>query len=222
MVDLVYVDEQPAQGRRVIRRAAQSGYFERDQVKFIPPLNTVDETISKLLEYDFKVLITDYRLSDHNPQVTFNGTDLINAFRARYIKFPCFVTTSFAEEAAGELIDTNLIFPKSDFIGQDAVSEMPFFSRVRKKISEYENYTTEIEAQYQVIVAKSEQQDLTSDEVEELIKLDGILESLLGNDFSMPSHLKEKALRPFGQLIGATEKLVEKIEAELQINQKLD
>lgn len=218
MVDLVYIDEEPAQGRRVIRSAVQSGFFDQDQVEFIPPLNTIEETISRLLEYDFKVLITDYRLSDHNPQVTFNGTDLITAFRERYMKFPCFVTTSFAEEAAGELIDTNLIFPKSDFIGQDTTSELPFFSRVKKKISEYENYTSEIESQYQIIVTKSEQQDLTSDEVEELIRLDGILESLLGNDFSMPSHLKDKALRPFGQLIGATERLVDRIEAELLTN----
>ena len=217
MVELVYIDEQPAQAHQVLRRAVSSNQFTEEQVTFLVPASTLDETIDMILEHHCKVLITDYRLADHKADVEFSGTDLIKEFRERFAHFPCFVTTSFAEEAANETLDINMIFPKSDFLvrGEDETSELPFFVRVRKKITEYETHVSEAENLYQQLNAKSEEENLSAEETQKLIELDNLIESFHGKQHAVESHLKEKALQPFGQLIGRTEELIQKIEAEL-------
>ena len=174
MAELVYIDEQPAQARQVLRRAVASNEFTAKQVTFLVPASTLDETIEMILEHHCKVLITDYRLADHKADVEFSGTDLIRAFQARFAHFPCFVTTSFAEEAANEALDVNLIFPKSDFLdrGEAEASELPFFFRVRRKIAEYDAYVSRIDAQYRELSEKSEKQNLSANETQNLIELE--------------------------------------------------
>ena len=88
--------------------------------------------------YHCSALIADYRLSEHMAGVEFNGAELVQEYQRRFDRFPCFVATSFAEEAIQESIDTNIVFPKSDFLraggsGESPDSELPFFVRCAGK-----------------------------------------------------------------------------------------
>ena len=222
MVELVYVDEQEMQARQVLRSAVASKQFEQNEVKDLMPAPGLDETIQLVLAQDCKVLITDYRLSDHKPDVEFSGADLVREFQRRFDRFPCFVTTSFPEEAVTEPIDTNIIFPKSDFLGGDAdveeeqVSELPFFVRVRKKIAEYETFVSRSIQEWRKLLNKSRNEgELNSQDVERLLELDDMLEALHGKHVAVEHHLKRRAIEPFDRLIESTEKLIDKIESEI-------
>ena len=217
MVELIYIDEQRNEGNKVVRSAVSSGEFSENQVAALEPLNTLDETIEKILEYDCKVLITDYLLAEHNSGVEFSGTDLIIEFQRRFAEFPCFVTTTFSSDAVNNGLDVNIIFPKSDFLDREdhETSELPFFTRVRNKISSYETRVSDAQELFHNLSQKAEQEQLSASEIEDLIRLDNLIESLYGNEHSIEGHIKEAALVPFGELIQKTESLVEKIEAEL-------
>ena len=223
MAELVYVDEQPGQARQVLRSAVASDQFTRDQVVEVTPASSMGETIELILAHECKVLITDYRLSEHKADVEFSGADLVREFQRRFDRFPCFVTTAFAEEAVNESIDTNIVYPKSDFLGGDVVgeegrvSDLPFFVRVRKKIVEYETFVSESMQEWKDLLTKNESKEgLNAQEAERLLELDDILESLHGKHLAVEGHLKRKALDSFDQIIERAQLLIDRIESELE------
>lgn len=217
MAELVYIDEQKAQAGQVLRSAVASGEFTQDQVWAIPPEGTLDDTIQQIIELHCKVLITDYRLSDHKPDVEFNGADLVRAFRDRFADFPCFVTTSFPDQAVDEKLDTNMVFPKSDFLNREEAqnSDLPFFKRVKKKIAEHERQIADAQAELEHLSSQAQERDLDAWETQRFLDLDSYLESVLGAQFAIERHVKVRALEPFDRLIGQTEELIEKIKSEL-------
>lgn len=213
----MYIDEQKAQAGQVLRSAVASGEFTQDQVWAISPESTLEDTIQQVIELHCKVLITDYRLSDHKPDVEFNGADLVRAFRDRFADFPCFVTTSFPDQAIDETLDTNMVFPKSDFLNRDEAqnSDLPFFKRVRKKIAEHDRQVEDAKAELERLSSQALERDLDAGETQRFIDLDSYLESVLGAQFAIERHVKVRALEPFDRLIGQTEELIEKIKNEL-------
>lgn len=217
MADLVYVDEQEAQANKVLRSAVASEQFTQQQVVSVMPESTLDGTIELILEHQCKVLITDYRLSDHKADVQFSGADLVREIRSRFAHFPCFVTTSFPGEAIDEPLDTNMIFPKSDFLdrAEKEADELPFFLRVKKKVAEYERYVDESKAEFEDLCRRALGIALTQEESQRLLDLDSTLESIYGAQHSIDDHIKQKALEPFGRLIEKTEALIDQIETEL-------
>ena len=223
MAELVYVDEQPGQAHQVLRSAVASDQFTMDQVADVMPASSIGETIEMILEHDCKVLITDYRLSEHKADVEYSGADLVREFQRRFDRFPCFVTTAFAEEAVNEPIDTNIVYPKSDFLGVNAVgeqgrvSDLPFFVRVRKKIAEYDTFVSESMREWKDLLVKSESEEgLNAGEAERLLELDDILEALHGKHVAVEGHLKRNALESFDQIIERAQLLIERIESELE------
>ena len=223
MVELVYVDEQPGQAHQVLRSAVASDQFTMDQVAEVTPAPGIDETIELILAHECKVLITDYRLSEHKADVEFTGADLVREFQRRFDRFPCFVTTAFAEEAVDEPIDTNIIYPKSDFLGGDAVAEedrvsdLPFFVRVRKKITEYDTYVSEAVQEWNDLLAKNEAEGgLNAQDTERLLELDDALEALHGKHVAVEGHLKRHAMESFDRIIEKAQVLIDRIEDEIQ------
>ncbi|MBO6814519.1 MAG: hypothetical protein JJ891_06645 [Rhizobiaceae bacterium] len=217
MAELVYIDEQKAQAGQVLRSAVASGEFTKEQVSAISPEGTLEDTIQHIIESHCKVLITDYRLSDHKPDVEFNGADLVKAFRDRFADFPCFVTTSFPDQAVDETLDTNMVFPKSDFLDREEAknSDLPFFKRVRKKIAEHERQVADARAELQKLSEQALERDLDASETQRFLDLDSYLEAVLGSQFAIERHVKLRALEPFDRLIGQTEELIDKIKNEL-------
>ncbi|MDE2916642.1 MAG: hypothetical protein OXM00_05385 [Paracoccaceae bacterium] len=221
MAELVYVDEQHAQANQVLRSAVGSAQFTQDEVVKVIPAASIDETIDVILSHHCKVLITDYRLSEHKADVEFTGADLVREFQRRFDRFPCFVTTAFAEEAADDELDTNIIFPKSDFLSVELTdepmhaSDLPFFLRVRKKINEYEAFVANTTQELEQLRVKSENEELSAEEAERLIQLDDLVEAMFGNHHAVESHLKRQALDPFQRIIDKAEALILKIEREI-------
>lgn len=223
MAELVYVDEQPGEGHRVLLSAIVSKQFTEDQVVHVEPAADIDETIRLIRSHGCKVLITDYKLWEHNAEVNYSGAKLVEKFRQQYDRFPCFITTSFAGEAVNEPIDTALIFPKSDFIGkskskQEKKSDLPFFVRVRKKIDEYDAFVHGAMEEWRNLLKKKEDNGgLNAQDAQRLLELDNILEALHGKHVAVEGHLKsDDTLQLFEKLIDKTQVLIDRIENEIE------
>ena len=220
MAQLVYVDEQESQANEVVRSAVASGHFGEHEVAALQPQPTLEATIESILAHHCRALIADYRLSEHMAEVEFNGVELVLAYQRRFHGFPCFVATSFAGEAIQESIDTNIIFPKSDFLlsggsGESMDTELPFFHRVRRKVDEYGSYVETTVAEFNKIAEADEQGELTAQQVERLVELDALVEALRGRSVAVPRHLKGKPLAAFGDLVDKAEALAERVRREL-------
>lgn len=221
MAEIVYVDEQQSQAHEVVRSAVKSGFFAKEDVVAVRPDPTLVETIESILPYRCKALIADYRLSEHMAEVEFTGVDLVREYQRRFYAIPCFVATAFADEAVQESIDTNIVFPKSDFLrpsdSNDASNpQLPFFMRVRRKIEEYTSFVESTVAEFKDLAAANAEGKLSGTETERLIELDGIVERLRGQDLSLPSHLKRQPLTTFSELVERAESLIQRIEAEIE------
>ncbi len=222
MPEIVYVDEQPSEANQVLRSAVNSGYFTQDQVTAVPPNPTLEETIESILPHGCKALIADYRLSEHMASVQFTGVELVREYQRRFHEFPCFVATSFADEAIRESIDANIVFPKSEFLlasdsSESSDSEVPFFLRVRRKVDEYTSLMELTVSEFNKLAAASAKGELGSEKVERLLRLDDMVERLRGQHLALPSHLKKgQALATFGDLIERAEMLIHRIENQLK------
>ncbi|MEI1248248.1 hypothetical protein [Rhizobium aouanii] len=219
MTELLYIDEEPAQGNMVIRAAVHSGFFAKENVDTVTPVADIDEMIDYILESKCKVLISDYRLGDKMLGIPYTGLDLINAFQKRFDGFPCFLTTNFVGDALNEHVEVNVIFPKSDLEPDKEKSELPFFHRVRAKIEERDVVTAAKEQRFQLLQNRMKIESLGAAEVQELLELDDFLEGMINKVDAVPRLLKQQALEPFDKLIDSAERLIERIELELAASQ---
>ncbi|KAA3502765.1 hypothetical protein DXM27_07315 [Rhizobium rhizogenes] len=222
MTVLLYIDEEPAQGNRVVRAAYRSGYFSKEEVDTVTPLPTVDEMIEYIVSVDCKVLISDYRLGEKMKGVKYNGLDLIREFLSRHEDFPCFLTTNWVGEALNEHVDVNFIFPKSDLdpdAGSAVKTELPFFKRVKAKIEERERIVDANERRYLELQTLHAKKGLGSVELQELLDLDDFFESIMSKKESVPRILKERAIEPMDKLLQGAELLISQIEDELKKTQ---
>lgn len=218
MAELLYIDEDRAQGDWVIRAAVRSRWFSREQVRTLVPSSTLEEMVEVIVNENCRVLVTDWDLSDEQLGVQFNGTDLVTELSRRFEGFPCFVTTNYPKKAVGLGVDATLIFPKDDYLDPDKAhtTRLTFFNRVRQSMDDYDRRYAEKSARFEHLHSQAKERPLEVAETEELLELDGFFERALNKTGAVPKIVKEQALKPFSDLLAATSSLIEKIEGELK------
>lgn len=217
MPRLVYVDEQDDQRRTMLRAAILSEEFADGEVQSLDPLPELDDMVGQIEDLRPEVVITDYRLTEYKAGIKYSGIELVAALQQRHKGFPCFVTTGFASDAAGEAastVDINTIYAKSEtqVTSADSENTLPFFKRVRLKVDAYNALLQKLEAEHAALRAKLEKSTLTPAEVERLLIIDGEMEAMLGAQHSLPAELKRVALEPLTQIVGKAEKFLSDLE----------
>ena len=61
---------------------------------------------------NYDAIITDHKLNEENSNIQFDGIDLVEAILKRRIDFPCFILTSFDDEAVRDGEDVNIVYIK--------------------------------------------------------------------------------------------------------------
>lgn len=217
MPRLVYIDEQADQRRAIVRSAILSQQFADGEVFSLDPLPELDDMIAAIEDMHPEVILTDYQLREYKAGIKYSGIDLVAAWQQRYEDFPCFVTTGFANDAAGEAasnVDINAIYSKRETTAtvNDADDTLGFFKRVRLKAEAYRMQIETLEKKHASLQAKLVGGYLSPAEVEELLEIDGDLEAMLGAEHKMPDELKRAALAPLNQIIEKAEQLLSDLE----------
>ncbi|WP_140986408.1 hypothetical protein [Asticcacaulis tiandongensis] len=218
-MNLLYIDEEPAEGNRVIRAAYRSGHFSKSEVSTILPLKNMEEMIEYIVESKCQVVISDYKLGDKKTGIQYDGLDLVREFQDRYEGYPCFLMTNYVGEALNHNIDVNVIFPKSDLEPDEngkPKTELPFFTRVKAKIDEHQT-TIQTKAERLIGLQNlSAERALTADELQEALDLDDFLEAAMSKNDAVPRLLKESALAPFNSILQKAEELLGRLEVEIK------
>lgn len=127
--------------------------------------------------------------------------------------FPCFVLTSFDENAVVDSDDVNFVYVKKVLQFSSANGErVSFAQRVKSQIDKYRIRIAKARKDLLSLIEKREKGNATVLDEERIIELDTFLEKTYGKDNSIPSELKHTSnLEKLNSLIDKVDCLISKM-----------
>lgn len=221
---LVYIDEQQDDAdefKDFIDLKDSESLFE---VKHLFPSETLEDMLTNLIDEAPDAVITDFQLNEHIREVGYNvpytGMELINDFLKIRDSFPCFVITSFANQAATASDDVNIVYIKG-ILKADTKENDPkdinFLERIKIQIDHYKNRISTAEARVQELLSLNDKEPLDINQENELINLDSFLEASVDNRIGriIPKDLKFLSnTRQICDLLGKVDSLISEIKSK--------
>lgn len=211
---IAYIDEDQKDVTRFQRRVHKTF----DVLGFMPRPD-LDDFVIELLTSGAKAFVVDFRLSVYRENVeghiSYNGAELVERILSIRKGFPCFVLTSFDDEAIQEIGDVNYVYPKEIVIGNKKIGQVTLAEKIRVQIEHYESNVIKNSNRFYELVEKSEDNSLSEEEENELLKLDSFLESTINDHDSLSDEKKNKlAIGKLNELINSTNSLLEELRSK--------
>lgn len=202
---IAYVDESEDEQAYFYGDALDSGFF--GEIYLLSPEEDLDRLVSKLADLQIDALVSDFNLSDDRPNA-YNGADVVEAFLAQRRNFPCFIRTSFDQDAMGSSSDVNRVYSKNateeQAVGRD------LFKRISIQIEHYRAQIEDWSEEYEALLTlpTAERSVL---QIERLIQLDDALEQAVAADQALALTFKREILNREG-LFGKQDELFAQAE----------
>lgn len=210
---IAYVDEDEDAREDFQIDADKSNLFS--EVMVLPPEVRLADMVEHLLSLPIEALVSDFRLSDASP-IEYDGGELVAAFLAAKKDFPCFIRTSWDNDALHRTDDVNRVYSKEEN-GQDF--NRPLFERIALQITHHRNqiqrWSVELEA-----LLELDRHSLSAQQVDRIIELDTKVEAHLGADHAT-AQVSRRAIFDDGiysrqqSLLADTERLITEIRKSL-------
>lgn len=212
---ILFIDEESTQHDRFM------DYFEQICPEIVPtclfPLATVDEMLQRIEELCADAVVTDFRLNDIRIDIHYNvkydGIELINAIREQRDGFPCFVVTSFDDEAVNGSDDVNMVYIKDILRPAADKAKVTFAERITRQVDKYRSRLGNARQELTTLIDKRYSGDANVYDEERIIELDSFLEKSLDSYDSIPKRLKDLSnLERLNNLISRVDELLKKLE----------
>lgn len=212
---ILFIDEESTQHDRFM------DYFEQICPEIVPtclfPLATVDEMLQRIEELCADAVVTDFRLNDIRIDIHYNvkydGIELINAIREQRDGFPCFVVTSFDDEAVNGSDDVNMVYIKDILRPAADKAKVTFAERITRQVDKYRSRLGNARQELTTLIDKRYSGDANVYDEERIIELDSFLEKSLDSYDSIPKQLKDLSnLERLNNLISRVDELLKKLE----------
>lgn len=180
------------------------------------PQQTVEEMLDKIWSLSPDAIVTDFRLSEIRIgiryTVKYNGIDLVRAIREQREDFPCFVITSFDDQAVNVSDDVNLVYDKSKLDIAVENEKVTFAARVVQQIDKYRSRIENARRELRGLIDKRISGDANVYDEQRIIELDTFLEKAFGAQNSVPSELKTLSnLDRLNRLLNKVDELLERM-----------
>lgn len=210
---IVYVDENEDALEDFYIDAKKSKLFA--QIILLKPLPHLEAMLETLQGIKFEALVSDFRLADAAP-VDYDGAQLVDRFGEIRIGFPCFIRTSYEQEALHAADDVNTIYSKEDGTTQEI---RPLLERVRLQVLRHRKLIDAWNEELEALLSLN-RSTLSADQVDRILDLDTKLESGLGTDAALSrtskrTVLEERLFEGRRALVEETERLVADIRKAL-------
>lgn len=214
---IIFIDEEETQ------HDAFLDYFDSVCPDVTPeclfPKSSLEEMLDLIEEKCPDAIVTDFRLNEIriniNYNVSFNGIELINYVRKHLDNFPCFVITSFDDDAINNSDDVNLVYIK-DILKPNKEknnAKLTFADRIKSQIDKYRARKANARTELTKLLAKREKGIADLYDEERIIELDTLLEKSLDACDSIPERLKSLSnIDRLNSLINKVDQLIEKME----------
>ena len=183
------------------------------EVKCMVPLSSLEDMLHKIEASCPDAIVTDYQLNEIYT-VQYNGIDLVNAIREKWEHFPCFVITSFDDEAVNSSEDVNLVYIK-DLLNRRPgdESKVTFLERIVCQIDKYRTRIAKAKQELATLILKRKSGDANVYDEQRLIKIDTLLEKSVAGNESIPEDLKKLSnIERLNALIAKADEILERIK----------
>lgn len=191
---IIYVDEQDDDGDAFKDFVETKDADKQFVVWHLKPAVSLEEMLALIQEQAPDALVSDYRLNEHIASlgyaVPYNGIELIASFLQVRTGYPCFVITSFPNDAASSSEDVNVVYVKNVLHEKDN-ADLNFLERIRIQINHYRVRVQQAENRIQELLELKKRAELSAPEEEELIDLDSFLDSSVDGRQSIPDDLRK-------------------------------
>ncbi|WP_148293245.1 hypothetical protein [Comamonas sp. B-9] len=189
------------------------------------PTATLEEMMEMIYEKAPDIVLTDFSLNDIKVDlpspytVEYNGGDIANELLARRKNFPVFIATSLGDDAARSGCDVKLIFEKyGSFKESQSENDSPpdtqhltFADRIYYEVRAYKKSMDDASLEFDALIKKQKNNELSLSEEERLAKLDDFIESGLDSRSRLPDALRDTTtIKRLDSLISLAEKILEK------------
>lgn len=192
----------------------------QDKVELICrfPLPSLDETIAMIDEQHPDAIVSDFKLNDIKEDIKYNvgfdGSELMDAYLNERPGFPCFVLTSFDDQAIYRSHDLNIVYLKRD-LQPSKDDKTTFADRIIQKIVSYKTEIDKSQVRLNELIELRRTNQATSKDEQELIALDSFLERSLGRKTQVPDGMKQLSnMDRLNDLIGKADAILAKLEGK--------
>jgi len=206
---IAYVDEEKDERDNFYGDAFDSGLFH--DIFILHPEQNMEEFVERILDLGIDALVTDFNLSEAD-QLSYDGEELVSALLAIRSDFPCFIRTSFDEDALRTSDDVNRVYSKN--AEDDEHAGRYLFDRIAMQIEHYKRKIVSWQEELAFLL-ELEQEQRTASQIEKMIELDTKIEASLGKNMAIPASIKKKLLEKEDALLAETERLIDDIKRTL-------
>lgn len=211
---ILFVDEVEADIRRFQRYVNKNDTDNNFELITMTPKNSLENFMEEIKEESFDAIITDHKLHEENANISFDGIELVREIFKEKAGFPCFVLTSFDDEAVENGDDANIVYIKG-LMDKDGESKAhaTFLRKIESQIKHYRMRIKNAQSELLVLIEKSKNQPLNASEEAKLLELDSFIEKSTHKLSAIPEHLKgTKNLDELHKMIDSTDKLLEELK----------
>jgi len=203
---IAYIDETRDEITKFQRRV-----YEAFEVLVYLPKGDFDNFVDELLNSDAEAFVSDFRLNEYRNDVKeaikYSGADLIETLLSVRQEFPCFVLTSYDNDAVQRMTDVNYVYSK-EVLSESKQAEK-FIGKIRAQIEHYNRSIDLANDRFFDLLTKSAERDLTEDEENDLLALDTFLENSLDRRNALPPEKKSQlAIGKIQELLLSTNELL--------------
>lgn len=218
MYKIVYVDEYKEDIDDFLDYFDDKDSNNKFEITYLLPEKTLDEMYEKIFEDNPDAVISDYMLNEYKSDIDYNvpytGVDLTERILEVREDFPCFVMTSYDDQAIKTSQDVNMVYIKDILHGSEEKTNAKanFLDTVENQIIHYQKRIENAENELLELIKKSSEQDLDASEEARVIELDTFIENSTNQKSSLPVDLKGTPnLDKLHKMIDNTDKLLEQL-----------
>lgn len=219
MYKILFIDEQQGDIDDFKDYVDATTTKENIQVISEYPLESLDEMIQVIMKHNPDAVITDFMLNEYKEtvkyNVRYNGVQLVKELISIRDGFPCFVMTSFDDNAIKESDDVNIVYIKDILHNseKETNAKANFLERVESQINHYKARIQEAETNLYKLIEIRNSGKATLEIENEIIHLDHFLEMAIDKKNSIPEAYKTLSnTNRLDQILSKVDDLLKKVE----------
>ncbi len=187
MYRLLYIDEE-SEDREAFEDIMSDG---DTQLIAAHPYSDETDMLDFIMREKFDCIIADFRLMGKDPNIKYDGTDLLKSIIEKREDFPVFILTRVRDEDdVDSAFEATRILQKSDLEDIDDAKELK--RKIIKSIDYYRKQTEALENKLEKLILKRQEYgDLEDYDLQSLKDIDERLERRLNIDKRIPDVIKD-------------------------------
>lgn len=192
-------------------------YWPEAKVICVFPSPTVNEMMEEIEQHQPNAIVVDFQLNDKKTDidynVCYNGVELLKEIQAQKFDYPCFVLTSYDDDAVADSDDVNFVYIKKNLHFSSDNGKVSFAQRVKSQIDKFLARVENAKAELSVLLEKRKSGEANVKDEGRIIELDSFLEKTLDATGAIPDEMKHLSnMERLNSLIDKVDQLICKFD----------